>query len=453
MSTAGHTTGPGGVVHNAIHRYYAEIQAAARIVATERAEQPAIPLAPAEPAEFFAAFTDVTDIALTQVQPGISILDLMRNPGTGTTKSMASLLMVARAVSHIRRTGERVLLLTPTSGNKGTALRDAVARAYSTGLASPERLRIVMVAPAASRDKLRGCPLTADTALRRANPVAVANVDQPADVKPLSSQVFELHAARIHARTGFRLWYTLDLDNYRVADAARAFAEAELLPITDGSPPRLHVHAVSSAFGLLGYHLGHRLLSAGLPGWTAPAWHPGFFLVQQLATPDMVTSLLGVKPPDYERDEAGSVWRQRSTPEFPGETDDPHEVIDPTFYTKSPTTREQINDIVGRHGGGGVVVSRRECLDRYGQVRDLAARAGLTISADPARIREWSLVKALTGVLVARERGLLDAGTDIVVHASGYFNDELIPPMPDEHITRIDTVEELARLVFQAAGA
>src|SRR5207249_3727973 len=51
-------------------------------------------------------------------------LDLARNPGTQTTKTFASLLIVARAVTHIRRTGESVMIVTPTSANKGVALRD-----------------------------------------------------------------------------------------------------------------------------------------------------------------------------------------------------------------------------------------------------------------------------------------------------------------------------------------
>ena len=57
------------------------------------------------------------------------MLDLTGNPGTHTTKTFASLLIVARAVEYIRRTGEKVVIFSPTSANKGTALRDAVLRA------------------------------------------------------------------------------------------------------------------------------------------------------------------------------------------------------------------------------------------------------------------------------------------------------------------------------------
>ncbi|GHE35622.1 hypothetical protein CP980_28985 [Streptomyces vinaceus] len=453
MSETGHAAGSGKVVRNALDRYFEEIRTAARTVEGERTSPADIPLELTGKPAAFAAFTEVTDVGLTRVDQRTHILDLMRNPGARTTKTMASLLMIARAAAHIRRTGERIMLFTPTSGNKGTALRDAVARAHATGLATPDELRIVMLAPEASRNKLRDCALTGDQALRTANPVVLAKVERPADVKQLSSEVVQRHTAEILDTTGFRLWYTLDLDNYRIADAVRAFVEAELLPITADSAPRVHVHAVSSAFGLLGYHLGHRLLTEGLPGYAAPARHPGFHLVQQLATADMVTSLLGTKVPDYTYDATTGLWQQDAVAEFPAVTDDPREVIDPTFYTKEPPTRTQINDIVARHGGGGIVVSRRECLEHFDQVRALAAVAGIEIAADPTLIREWSLVKALTGVLLSRERGLLGPDTDVVVHGSGYYSDELVPALREDHLTRVGTVDDLARAVLAAAHA
>lgn len=453
MPAVGQAAVTGQVVRNVLDRYFQLIRAAARKAEAARTAPGLIPLEmDAKPAAF-TRFTEVTDVGLTQIRPQLYLLDLMRNPGARTTKTVASLLMIARAAAHIRRTGERVLLVTPTSGNKGTALRDAVARAYETGLATPDELRIVMLAPEASRSKLRDCPLTGEQSLRTANPVVVADVERPGDVKELSREVVERSAAEILETTGFRIWYTLDLDNYRIADAVRAFVEAELLPVTERSAPRLHAHAVSSAFGLLGYHLGHQLLGDGATGLPEPALHPGFFLVQQLATADMVTSLLGTKAPQYTYDEAAGLWRQSTTPEFPAVTDHPREVIDATFYTKEPPTRTQVNEIVARHGGGGVVVSRRECLEKFGEVRSLAADAGISIAADPSLIREWSLVKAITGVLVARERSLIAADTDVVVHASGYYSDELLAPLRDEHLTRAATVDDLAKVVLAAAHA
>ncbi|HEY6748833.1 MAG TPA: DUF6002 family protein [Mycobacteriales bacterium] len=438
------------MVHNALARYHEHIRAAARAVLAMRSDDLTIPL---EPAETFPELTAVTDIGLDQIDQSTYLLDLMRNPGTRTTKTMASLLMVCRAISHIRRTGERVLVLTPTSGNKGTALRDAIARAYATGLANPQQLRMVMVVPEESRVKLRACPLTDDTSVHSANPVAVAEVEEPADVKDLCARAAASEAENLLDTKGFRIWYTLDLDNYRIADSARAFAEAELLPIGADSGPRLQAHAVSSAYGLLGYQLGAQLLADGVEGLTAPARQAGLFLVQQLATPDMVTSLLGAKVPEYEYDPATGCWRQESRPEFPATTDDPVETIDTTFYTKAPATSTQINRIVAKHGGGGVVVSTRECLERFETVRGLAKNAGIAIDPDPDRIREWSLVKVLTGVLVARERGLVARDTDVVVHASGYYTDELIPPLRDEHITRVRAAADVAALIRAAASA
>jgi hypothetical protein len=455
MSVPNQTTS--AVVPHALARHYPGVRAAARYVGARRDDSRnplTVPLELPDLTEGIERFTDVTDIALTEIDSDLFLLDLMRNPGTRTTKAMASLVMVARAVEHIRRTGERLLLVTPTSGNKGNALRDAVARAYATGIASPVDLRLLVVVPDSSRGKLRGGALSDNPHLRAATPVAVAAAGQPpAAVKQLAAEAVRLCGERLLDRTGFRCWYTLDLDNYRVADSVRAYAEADLLPITSDSPPRWHAHAVSSAYGLLGYHLGHTVLAEGLyPDLAAPATHPGFLLVQQLATPDMVVSLLGRDVPDYTRGPADGLWRQREDPAFPAVTDDPAEVIDATFYTKAPPTSPDINALVGRYGGGGIVVSRRECLDRYATVRALAANAGIDIEADPGLIREWSLVKVLTGVLIARERGLIPPGTRIIAHGSGYYTDETVPPLAAAHTTPVRTAQDLAGVLAGAVN-
>jgi uncharacterized protein DUF6002 len=443
------------VVSNVLARYYAGVREAGRQVTAERGSTRRADVAFDMPElnDRLTKFMDVSDIALTEVDHRLYMMDLMRNPGTRTAKTFASAVMVARAARHFQRTGEPLLLVTPTSGNKGTALRDAVARAYATGLASPADLRIAVLVPRASRDKLRECPLSTDPGLRAVNPVMVADVAKPADVKVLGSQAVQEQAAAIAQATGFRLWYTLDIDNYRTADCVRAFAEADLMPMEADSPSRVQAHAVSSAYGLLGYHLGHQLLADGRwIGPTPPARHPALFLIQHLATPDMVVSLLGITPPDYVRNPGNGLWRQAAEPAFPAVTDDLAETIDPTFYTQAPPTSAQLNPIVKEHGGGGVIVSRRECLDRYDQVRELASHAGIAVETDPSLIREWSLVKGLTGVLVARERGLLDPAADIVLHASGYFTDALIPPVPDTHVTVVGHQQDLARCLFAAAA-
>lgn len=319
------------VVLSVLTRYRAGVAATVELAKQERAESSAVAeialdfpdLGPGD-AEFFAA----SEVALHEVDgPSghrLRLLDLMRNPGTRTTKTLASLMIVARAVAHSWRTGEPIMIVTPTSANKGTALRDAVARAYRAGVATPEHLRIVVVAPAMSRHKLRDSPLSVDSALRRANPVVVAEIANPADVKGLA--VAAVTRCRTGSTTQFRLWNSLDLDNYRIADSVRAFVEAGFAPITDAGRGRIHAHAISSAFGLLGYHLGTLVLAGNVLRLPRPQVHPGFFLVQQLATPDMVLSHLTGSPshdlvpkyhlvPKYRRDGTSpwciydSMWR------------------------------------------------------------------------------------------------------------------------------------------------
>ncbi|MCB5908847.1 DUF6002 family protein [Streptomyces pinistramenti] len=92
-------------------------------------------------------------------------------------------------------------------------------------------------------------------------------------------------------------------------------------------------------------------------------------------------------------------------------------------------------------------------MDHFDAARSLAASVGITIAADPRAIREWALVKALTGVFIARERGLLPMATDVVVHASGHYADELLAPLREEHIVRADTAGALAKAVLAATDA
>lgn len=446
-------------------RHYEGIRAAMRIAMAERevsGPAPTVPFDLPDLDEDLTAFLD-TEVSVTNLGErnggALHLLNLMADPHTRTTKTMASLVMVARAVRHIRETGDRILIVTPTSGNKGTALRAAVAKAYRTGIADPDHLRIAVVVPEQSLRKLRSSPLLAAGDNRTRNPVFLAVVPQAAGVKELLAGVVADRQTEILTRTGFRLWYSLDLDNYRIADAARAFVEAEALPITAGSRPRIHAHAVSSAYGLLGYHLGHRTLATGAyDGLPQPAAHPGFFLVQQLATPDMVLSLAKGRVdradlPHYRRDTTSGLWRQDTDPLFPAVTSDPGEQIDATFYSSNPPTSALINPLIARYGGGGVVVSRQECLDRYPAVREMLAPAGVRLPDDVAELREWSLVKAATGVLVGIERSLLAPGTDIVLHASGHYTDDLVPPMPPEHVPVVRSADELAALLLAAARA
>ena len=140
------------------------------------------------------------------------------------------LLIVARAVEHIRRTGRSVMIVSPTSGNKGVALRDAVLRALDAGLATPEQLRVVILAPSDSLPKLRASRLSTDSELRALNPQLVYPGKEPEAVKALAREFVHDHAARLSAG-GLDVWFSLELANYMVADATRALFEHRVDPI------------------------------------------------------------------------------------------------------------------------------------------------------------------------------------------------------------------------------
>lgn len=431
---------------NTISHYHSVIRRAAEKVASQRGHVgiAELPFRIPEPDEMLRDFYAVSDISVHELDSvggrRVTALNLMRNPGTRTTKTFASLSMVARAAQHIRDTGERIMIVTPTSGNKGTALRDAVARAYATGLATPAELRVLTITPADSLLKLRDCPLAVTTALRAANPAVVADVARPAQVKEIARGVVDAYLADPSV-DGWRIWHTLDLDNYRVADVVRTCVEAEYRDQATTGRPVWHVHAVSSAYGLLGYSLGCELLCAA---------HPGFFLVQHLATPDMVLSLSGARLPRYRRDAGSGLWRQAVDPRFPQVADSAEESIDPTFYTQAPVTSAQIDALIREHGGGGVVVSKRECLERYDQVRELAAPLDADLPCDPAELREWALVMALTGLVIADERALVPPNTDIVMHASGCYTDKSLPPANPAHVRSAAGEQEALAILREA---
>ncbi|WP_432837904.1 DUF6002 family protein [Dactylosporangium sp. CA-092794] len=378
----------------------------------------------------------------------LTLLDLMGNPRTRTTKTMASLLMVARVVAHIRRTGERIMILTPSSANKATALRDAVLRAIEHGLVRPDELRIAVVVPAASRPKLWASPLSTDPELAARNPVLCLPGPDRSAVKTLAREVVDGHAETLQALAGVRLWYSLDLDNYRTADAARAMFERDFAPGRPGDT-RLHAHAVSSAYGLLGHHLGHTAI--GAPG------DPRYFLVQHLDTPDMVLSLYFGDPdrarlPQYHYRAADGLYHQDADPRFPATTFDPDEVLDSTFYTHRPPTSATMNELIRTGGGGGIVVSLHECLQRYPALRARFAEAGLDLPADPRRLREWSLIMAATGVLNAVDRGLV-TDDEVLLHGSGCYGTDDFAPLPDAAVQTVHSGSDVRRAVFSAALA
>jgi Family of unknown function (DUF6002) len=381
---------------------------------------------------------------------GLTLLDLARNPGTGTTKTFPSLLIVARAVEFIRRTGEMVMIFSPTSANKGIALRNAVLRAVDAGLVEPEHLRVVILAPVQCRAKFRSSRLATDPVLRALNPLLLLLDDrEPERVKPLGRAFADAHAGDLRARTGMHLWYTLALPNYLVADTARAFFEFEVDPPERAERPRVHAHAVSSAFGLLGYHRGRAALEAR--GAASAAHRPASLLVQHLSAADMVLSLcrggFDAERPQYRLGADGR-FVQSTDPHFPYITDDPAEVLDPTFYTRRPVTSVEMNGLIETFGGTGIVVSRHECEQRYADLRVRLTGHDHGLPADPGELREWSLAMAFTGVCNAIDRGLLADNTDVVVHGSGWYSTADFEPVADDATVPVATVDDIASAVY-----
>jgi hypothetical protein len=407
--------------------------------------EPAFELPPTSDslADYFAAadfrFADLGSAGSSK----LTLLDLMGNPGTRTVKTLASLVIVARAVNHVDTTGEPVMILTPSSANKATALRNAVLGAYQTGLATPDQLRIVTLVPDVARPKLWSSKLDQDPALAANNPMCVLVRGYAEHVKSVAKKALSAIADELYARQGIRLWHTLDLANYQCADAVRAFAEHAALPATPGVT-RAHVHAVSSAFGLLGHHFGTSLLPE--------SQRSQYFLVQHLSTPDMVVSLHDLQPPSYRYDETTGLYHQDGQPRYPATTFDPAENLETTFYTRMPATSPTMNEIIHGQGGGGIVVSLHESLNRYGQVRAMLGKAGVELPADPRSLREWSLVMAMTGTLNAIERGLLDAG-EVVVHGTGSYSEADYTPIPDAALLPVSGPVELQRAILDAAAA
>lgn len=380
----------------------------------------------------------------------VFLLDLMGNPATNTVKTFGSLLIVARIVEFIRRTGEPVAILTPTSGNKGVALRDAVYRAISGGLVEPELLRVILLVPAASAYKVRDSPLSAEPRLRALNPVLVYHGPARESVKAPAARFVRDHASDFRAAHGSYLFPSHNLANYAVSDALRAFVEHEACPARVGAS-RLHAQAVSSAFGLLGYMLGRDVLES--TGEADPARRPGLLLVQHLGTPDLVARLRYGNDargflPRYRREPDTGWYRQDASPHFPAITDDPDEDLDPTFYTRQPATAEDVVRLVRRYDGDGIVVSRLECQQRYQWLCDWVRDASAELPEHHSTLREWSLPMVLTGVLNAADRGLVAQGREIVIHGTGCYSSADFTPLPTTATIRVTGDDDLARVLL-----
>ncbi len=214
------------------------------------------------------------------------------------------------------------------------------------------------------------------------------------------------------------------------------------------------MHAVSSAFGLLGYEFGRSVLArAGLP---ARAPEPGYLLVQHLRTPDMVLhweygSFDYGNIPRYLPVPGQAVVAQYANPRYPEVAESPDEEIDPTFYTREPSTAAAMTALLRERGGGGVVISRRDCTRMYDRVRALCAALGAALPGDPESLREWSLVMAATGSLVARDKGFVDPADEIFIHASGSYADEDYQPVPESQWQVTSSAQSIARRLLSRA--
>ncbi|GAA4239887.1 hypothetical protein GCM10022254_62470 [Actinomadura meridiana] len=450
------------LVDNALARYFDNVRLALRQLLGERDGAdgdftPGIDLPDLTPAMLeYLSVSGIEHVRLPSYRgKNLALLDLTRNPATMTTKTFASLVIVARAVRFIRDTGERVTIVTPSSGNKAIALRDAVLRAISCGLVSADQLNVVAVVPANSVPKLRVSELFSDPELRKRNPIAVYHGDPPGRVKDISRGLVDEHRTELERGLKTNFWYTLRLENYLAADIVRAFAEAEFFPASPDEP-RLHAHAVSSAYGLLGHSYGRSMAPPESGGGASP--DPRYFLVQHLGAPDMVLSLYhqgSTDPshlPQYTYDLESGLYGQDENPRFPAVTFEPSEALDPTFYTRGPATSPRMDEIIHEQGGGGIVVSMAECLNRYPRIRALLGAANIRLPAQPVALREWSLVMAFTGVLNAIDRGLI-AENDVLVHGSGSYSVADYAPLTDRDLHPVEDVESLRQVLCETLAS
>lgn len=433
----------------AISEYYSLVQKALSELCVPAASMsfdpgPNLPPLDATMREFFApASIRMTELGSSYRGVRLALMDLTLNPETQTTKTVASLLMVARAVAYIRDTGKPITIVTPSSANKAVALRNAVCRAISLRIVPADSLNIVTIVPKQSIHKLRESELITDPWLRRANPICVLESDDAEAVKAVASSAATSLQSQFTA-AGRQLWYTLRLENYLAADVVRAAVENDLQPQRTGD--RLHAHSVSSAYGLLGHDYGRRLLGLNSAGLV-----PQYLLVQHLGTPDMVVSLnshLGLHDaePNYSLSDESGCYMQDTNPSYPAVTFDPEECLEPTFYSRSPVTSSAMNAIIAKQGGAGIIVSSAECIERYGQARQLLATADVSLPSNPLEVLEWSLPMAITGVLNAIDRGLTKT-SDVVIHGSGIYTRGDYEPLSSRDYHRVRTAAEVESIL------
>ena len=449
-------------------RYYKGLQKAHQYLERHESETTA-PLfepmkQPPELSEEFVALYSPAKMQLAKIgeykNRTLKLLNLMRDPATNVTKTNPSVVMIGRAVQHILDTGENIIITVTTSGNKGIALRAAAERAISLGLVEPSQLRVVMMIPENSSHKLRESLFTQDKELAALNPIIIYTGRDSVALKKIGREFQAAYHDQFFQKYNTRLWNSLHLDNYRVGDSTRAFIEYETLMRESAKETpslRLHVQAVSSAYGLIGYHLGRSVLvEEGLTTWEE---NPAYFLVQHLATSDMVLyhyfgSFERKNLPNYLFDEESGWYTQNQHAHFPEKTLEMAEMLDTTFYTLKPPTSPIFSPIINKFGGGGIVVSLHECLERYPLVRRMLQQVDINISPDPRQVTEWSIIMALTGVLNAIDRNIIPEQAEITVHGTGYYaagleyqplNTQLLPTLSDDN-----PVDKLKKIILES---
>lgn len=449
------------VIANTLTRFYPQLHwAAKKLEAASTASnwfEPAwsLPELTPELEEFFSA-TDIAFYDLGEYRGHqLYLQDLTQNPGTHTTKTFGSSSIVARAVKHTQVTGEPIVLVTPSAANKAVALRNAVLRAYRSGLSDPERLRVVTVVPQSSQPKLWASELDSDPELRRINPIGAYSGAEREHVKKITTAAIDQLSTGGAAVNGFRIWYTLNPNNYRLADLVRTLAEYALIP---PAGERWHTHAVSSAYGFLGHDLGRQYVEENGAGQDVPQ---KYLLVQHLETPDLVSAVTGLDVAQVVNDsfsfspEIGMFVRPDGADlRLPGFCYGPQERLERTFYTRNPPTTDAVVDVLRRRGGTGMVVSLPEALQAYPFVRSLFSQGGFDrLPEDPRWLREWAMVMASVGGLNAIDRGIIPSNADVVIHGSGAYSEGEFQQLDRSRLIDVDSAEDVKNMVVAATAS
>jgi len=178
------------IVNNPLLRYYKGIQLAEKLVQKQKdlnnPEEVCFLKLP-EITEKYIKFFEHSSVSRSNIlvykDHSIELLNLMSDHSTNTTKTFPTLLTVAKLIHHIEKTGETVIILTPSSGNKATAFRAAVEKAIEQKLVAAEKLRTITLIPRESVSKFRASKLYNDEKLNKLNPVFILSGNKSDDVK------------------------------------------------------------------------------------------------------------------------------------------------------------------------------------------------------------------------------------------------------------------------------